>query len=228
MTRASCASRASCSGFARLAAIRSIAPMPRAGRSAWPSSRSTQHAQISTSVAGFAVAVPVAVYLVGTWLLHDVPRSMPAWRMALSPVAAVLVLLAPLTPTPVLVIGVIVVVLLAVRMATAETSRSAARSRRQRRQLAMDLGRTCGMRGARRVRGVGDERAVRTTRDGRSFPAGPNHSSRSVKWLRMGARPTSAGAGRVRSSRVSASSMGTRCRTTGKTATNSPSLAGDR
>ena len=46
--------------------------------------------------AGFSLAVPVAVYVVGTWVLHDVPRPMPTWRMALSPIAALLVLVAPL------------------------------------------------------------------------------------------------------------------------------------
>jgi hypothetical protein len=71
-------------------------------------------------VAGFAVAVPVAVYLVGIWFLHDVPRRMPTWRMAVSPIAALLCLVAPLTPMPVLAVGVIVVTLLVVRVATAE------------------------------------------------------------------------------------------------------------
>jgi low temperature requirement protein LtrA len=82
----------------------------------------THHAEISPSVAGFAVAVPVAVYLVGIWFLHDVPRRMPTWRMAVSPIAALLCLVAPLTPMPVLAVGVIVVTLLVVRVATAETA----------------------------------------------------------------------------------------------------------
>ena len=57
----------------------------------------THHAAIDAVVAGYALAVPVAVYVLGAWVLHDVPRPMPAWRIALSPIAAGLVLLAPLT-----------------------------------------------------------------------------------------------------------------------------------
>ncbi|HEY5860362.1 MAG TPA: low temperature requirement protein A [Actinomycetota bacterium] len=84
----------------------------------------THHAEVSTTVAGAAVAVPVAVYVMGTWLLHDVPRPMPAWRMALSPIAALLVLMAPLTATPVLAVGVIVVALLVAKVATADVQPS--------------------------------------------------------------------------------------------------------
>jgi low temperature requirement protein LtrA len=78
----------------------------------------THHTDVSGSVAGAAVAVPVAVYLVGVWILHDVPRPMPAWRMALAPGAAGLVLLTPATGLPVLSTGVILVALLAAKVAT--------------------------------------------------------------------------------------------------------------
>jgi len=78
----------------------------------------THHTELDMQVAGAAAAVPVAVYVAGTWVLHDVPRAMPAWRMAMSPAAVVLILLAPLTPAPVLATGVVVVGLLAAKVAT--------------------------------------------------------------------------------------------------------------
>ena len=76
------------------------------------------HAEVGMSVAGAAVAVPVAIYLAGVWALHEVPRPMPTWRMAFSPVAIVLVLLTPLTPAPVLLTGLVVAGLLAAKIAT--------------------------------------------------------------------------------------------------------------
>ena len=76
----------------------------------------THHAAVGAVPAGFSLGIPIAIYVLGTWALHDVPRPMPAWRMALSPLAAVLVLLAPLTPAPALVIGLILTGLLAARI----------------------------------------------------------------------------------------------------------------
>jgi low temperature requirement protein LtrA len=76
----------------------------------------TDHAHVDMAVAGAAVAIPVAVYLAGLWLLHDVPRPMSRLRMALSPVAIVLVLLAPLTPQPIFLIGAVVVGLLVAKI----------------------------------------------------------------------------------------------------------------
>ena len=60
------------------------------------------------TVAGAAVAIPVAIYLAGIWVLHDVARPMSRLRMALSPIAIVLVLLTPLTPQPIFLTGVVV------------------------------------------------------------------------------------------------------------------------
>lgn len=82
----------------------------------------TDHAEVDLGVAGAAVAIPVSVYLAGVWVLHDVPRPMPRPRMALSPIAVVLVLLTPLTPQPILFTGIIVVGLLAVKLATTPKS----------------------------------------------------------------------------------------------------------
>lgn len=79
----------------------------------------TDHAHIDMTVAGAAVAVPVAIYLGGIWVLHDVPRPMHRPRMVLSPIAIVVVLLTPFTSQPIMLTSVVVVVLLAARIATA-------------------------------------------------------------------------------------------------------------
>jgi hypothetical protein len=65
------------------------------------------------------VAIPVAIYLAGIWVLHDVPRPLSRLRMSLTPVAVVLVLLTPLTPQPILLTGVVVGLLLAAKLWTA-------------------------------------------------------------------------------------------------------------
>ena len=83
----------------------------------------TEHARIGSLEAGFAVAVPVAVYCLGIWFLHDVPRPMPTWRMALTPAAMGLVLLTPLTPAPVLLAGIVLAVLLGIRVASQPEAR---------------------------------------------------------------------------------------------------------
>jgi len=78
----------------------------------------TDHADVDMTVAGAAVAVPVAIYLAGIWVLHDVPRPMSRARMLMSPIAVLLVLLTPLTPQPVFLTGAVVVGLLAARIAS--------------------------------------------------------------------------------------------------------------
>ena len=77
----------------------------------------TGHAAVGSVAAGYALAVPVTIYVLGTWVLHDLPRPMPRWRMALGPLAATLVLLAPWTPTPPLSIGLVLSALVAARIA---------------------------------------------------------------------------------------------------------------
>ncbi len=79
----------------------------------------TDHAHVDLTVAGAAVAIPVAIYLAGIWVLHDVPRPLSRLRMSLTPVAIVLVLLTPLTPQPILLTGVVVGLLLAAKLWTA-------------------------------------------------------------------------------------------------------------
>jgi len=60
----------------------------------------THHAHVGGVAVGYAVAVPVAVYLFSVWLLHVRPHQSGLILVAY-PVTAVLVLLAPLTPAPV-------------------------------------------------------------------------------------------------------------------------------
>jgi low temperature requirement protein LtrA len=63
------------------------------------------HSAISRAAAGWAVAIPIAVFLMCLWVLHDRPEYRRT--RAFGPLAAALVLLAPLTPQPVLVIGMV-------------------------------------------------------------------------------------------------------------------------
>ena len=79
----------------------------------------TDHSQVDLTVAGFAVAIPVAIYIMGVWALHDLPRHMTQARMAASPVAALVVLVMPLTPQPILGTGLVLGALLAFKLLTA-------------------------------------------------------------------------------------------------------------
>ena len=57
--------------------------------------QATHHAKVGAVAAGAAVAIPVAVYLLCLWVLHDRPEyRQTRW---FGPVAAVLVLLTPFT-----------------------------------------------------------------------------------------------------------------------------------
>jgi low temperature requirement protein LtrA len=72
----------------------------------------THHTEISAAAAGAAVAIPVAIYLVVLWVLHQRPRArsmVDAWPALL---VALLVLLMPLTGLAVLGIGLLLAALL--------------------------------------------------------------------------------------------------------------------
>jgi low temperature requirement protein LtrA len=71
------------------------------------------HAEISGTVAGYAVALPTAIYLVFVWLLHIRPH-LRGWLVYAYPAVAVLVLLTPLGPAPVHVTAGLLVVLVAI------------------------------------------------------------------------------------------------------------------
>jgi len=69
-------------------------------------------APVGARLAGYAVAVPVAIYLLTVWLLHREPRPGVIARIPV-PVAVALVLAAPLTPVPLPLIALILAVLVA-------------------------------------------------------------------------------------------------------------------
>jgi low temperature requirement protein LtrA len=76
--------------------------------------QATGHTQASAAAAGAAVAIPVAAYLVCLWFLHDRPEygQTRAW----GPIAAILVLLTPLSSQAVLLTGVILATLVGLKL----------------------------------------------------------------------------------------------------------------
>ncbi|MDQ1644382.1 MAG: hypothetical protein QOJ50_566 [Cryptosporangiaceae bacterium] len=79
-----------------------------------------RHGHVSARAAGYAVAIPVAVFVFSVWLL--VARRLARqgairWVAAAFPVTAVLILLAPLGPAPVPVIAVLLTALVAAKVA---------------------------------------------------------------------------------------------------------------
>jgi low temperature requirement protein LtrA len=73
----------------------------------------THHTEVSGTLAAYAVAVPVAVYLLFVWLLHIRPHQRGPLLVAY-PLVAVLTLLAPFGPAPLAVIAGLLVVLVAI------------------------------------------------------------------------------------------------------------------
>jgi len=73
----------------------------------------SHHTEISGVVAGYAVALPAAIYLIFVWLLHIRPHQRGPLVIAY-PVVTVLVLLTPLGPAPVHVLAGLLVVLVAI------------------------------------------------------------------------------------------------------------------
>ncbi|MGN9906878.1 low temperature requirement protein A [Phytohabitans sp. LJ34] len=78
----------------------------------------THKAHLGGVAVGYAVAVPVAVYLFSVWLLHVRPHQRGLIVVAY-PAAAVLALLAPLTPEPVPVTAAVVAALVATTVVAA-------------------------------------------------------------------------------------------------------------
>ncbi len=74
----------------------------------------TAHAKISATGAGFAVAIPVALYLTSLWLLHD--RPVYRQTRAFGPIVAVLVLLTPFTGHAVLLTGVLLAAMVGTKL----------------------------------------------------------------------------------------------------------------
>jgi low temperature requirement protein LtrA len=67
----------------------------------------TDHAEIGSVAAGYALAIPVAIYLLGLWAFHDLQRHHATRRDLLTPLAAALVLLTPFTSIPEFLTGLI-------------------------------------------------------------------------------------------------------------------------
>ncbi|WP_433371398.1 low temperature requirement protein A [Actinoplanes sp. CA-142083] len=76
----------------------------------------SHHAEISSTMAGYAIAVPVAIYLFFVWLLHIRPHQSGP-MLAAFPVAAVLVLLTPLAPATLELLAVLLIALVAINVA---------------------------------------------------------------------------------------------------------------
>ena len=73
----------------------------------------TGEAHISDTAAGYAIAIPVAVYTLSVWGLHFVPHERGLLLLAL-PVGVVLILIAPLVPATAQVIAVLMALLVAI------------------------------------------------------------------------------------------------------------------
>jgi hypothetical protein len=74
----------------------------------------THHAKVGAAGAGAAVAIPVAVYLLCLWFLHDRPEY--GRTRLFGPIAAVMVLLTPFTVHAVLLTGVILAAVVGVKL----------------------------------------------------------------------------------------------------------------
>jgi low temperature requirement protein LtrA len=77
--------------------------------------QATGHTEISPALAGYAIAVPVAVYLFFVWLLHIRPHQSGPMKAAF-PLAAVLALLTPLAPGTMELLAALLAVLVAINV----------------------------------------------------------------------------------------------------------------
>ncbi|MGH6690763.1 MAG: low temperature requirement protein A, partial [Gammaproteobacteria bacterium] len=91
----------------------------------------TRHTEIGSFGAGAAIAVPVAIYLLGLWALHVRLRETSPTGAGLTPIFAFLVLLTPWTGQAVPLTGLLVSGLLAVKLVKRdrETARAGSRPR---------------------------------------------------------------------------------------------------
>jgi low temperature requirement protein LtrA len=76
----------------------------------------THHSAISAVGAGFAAAIPAAVYLVSLWAVQDLPRATNIMQGLLFPAFALLILLTPFTGQAVLLTGILLSALVAIRL----------------------------------------------------------------------------------------------------------------
>lgn len=69
-------------------------------------------AVIGMTGAGASVAIPLAIYVLGVWMLLDLPHRLTMGEKTAGPVAAAAILLTPFTPEPVLIAGVVMSMLI--------------------------------------------------------------------------------------------------------------------
>jgi low temperature requirement protein LtrA len=75
--------------------------------------QATHHSRLSDTQAGFAITVPVTVFLVAVWSLHYATKAPGPMRTYAVPTGAVLILASSFTPEPVLATGLLLASLVA-------------------------------------------------------------------------------------------------------------------
>jgi hypothetical protein len=75
--------------------------------------QATHHSRLTDTQAGFAITVPVTVFLVAVWALHYAAKTPGRMRTYAVPVASVLILAASFTPEPVMTTGLLLASLVA-------------------------------------------------------------------------------------------------------------------
>ena len=75
----------------------------------------THHIAISAMGAGMTVALPISIYIITLWILHEHPQTGNVIDKLLHPIIVVLILLTPFTGQAVLLIGILLVFLVALR-----------------------------------------------------------------------------------------------------------------
>jgi hypothetical protein len=73
-------------------------------------------AAIGSAGAGASVAVPLAIFVLGVWMLLDLPHGLSKGEKTAGPIAAAAILVTPFTPQPVFVCGLVMTVLIAFKV----------------------------------------------------------------------------------------------------------------
>ena len=75
--------------------------------------QATHHSKLSDTQAGFALTVPVTIFLLAVWTLHYATKTPGPMRTYAVPIAAVLILAMSFTPEPILGTGLVLAALVA-------------------------------------------------------------------------------------------------------------------
>jgi low temperature requirement protein LtrA len=73
-------------------------------------------AAIGPAGAGASVAVPLAIFVLGVWMLLDLPHGLSRGEKTAGPIAAAAILVTPFTPQPVFICGLVMTVLIAFKV----------------------------------------------------------------------------------------------------------------